>query len=126
MKPVLVLGPQPAGTPPLEQLRLEVHRTALTSPAVAADAAYSAVLVVDDASAATVQRLLLALRLCRRRPARVGVLTYFDEAELRKVVAGVPPAAGPGDLPLHDLLAREPRLRVGLGHGRLNVEYQAD
>lgn len=126
MKPVLVLGPQPAGTPPLEHLRLEVHRTALTRPVVAQDAAYSAVLVIDDTSVATVQRLLLALRLCRRRQTRVGVLTYFDEAELRKIVACAPPAEVAGDLPLHDLLRREPRLRVGLGHGRLNVEYQAD
>jgi len=129
MKPILVLGPQRAGTPPLEQLQVEVHRTALTGDAVANAASYSAVLVVDDASAATVQRLLLALRMCRRPHVRIGVLSYLDEAQLRQALFGRGPPPMPGELrpdpPRPDLPSRERHLKIGLDKGVLSVEYQA-
>lgn len=132
MKRVLVLGPPRAGRPSPEraQVEVELHHAEPTAESVTNAAGCSSVIVVNDASSASVQRLLLALRLWgQQRQLRVGVLSYLDDAELRQAISGNGLAAGPaaprpGD-PLPALLAREPGLRIGLHRGVLSVEYQA-
>jgi len=130
MKRILVLGPPRAGRPSPEQAQVELHHAALTAESATTAAGCSSVIVVNDASASSVQRLLLALRLWRQqRQLRVGVLSYLDEAELRQAMVGDGLAAGPAALraddPLPVLLAREPGLKIGLHRGVLSVEYQA-
>jgi hypothetical protein len=130
MKRILVLGPPRAGRPSPEQAQVEVHHAAQTAESAATAAGCSSVIVINDASSASIQRLLLALRLWReRRQLRIGVLSYLDDAELRQAISGDGLAAGPAALraddPLPVLLAREPGLKIGLHRGVLSVEYQA-
>ena len=128
MKPILVLGPAQDGAPWLERRQVGLRRTELIEEAVADAAGYSSVIVINDRGAGTLERLLLALRLRRRRkPLRIGVLSYLDEAECRHILAEGNPAGGPAAArePQGALRAVDSRLKVELDGGVLSVEYQA-
>lgn len=119
MKPVLVLGPTREGTPSLERRHVDICRPARAEQAVINDAAYSAVVVINDGSAQAIQRLLQALAMRRSQPTlSVGVVTWLEGSAVNVdlgTLHGRPVA----------WVDAGSRLRIELKPEALSVEYQA-
>ena len=118
MKPVLVLGPEEPGAPSLERGQVDVCRVAPMAELVAGEGVYDAVIVINDGTAAAIQRMQMALDL-RGRYGRlsIGVLAYLAAPAL---------GVDAGEAALAEWLMLWPPLRFELKGDILSLEYQAD
>ena len=117
MTSILVLESPRADGPAMEHrlVDLDLRWSELNEGALASDASYSSVIVIDDGGAGTVRRLLAAWRLReRRRHLCVGVLSYLDDTGARQAD------------PLGAALNLMPRLRVDLQEEVICFEFQVD